>query len=259
MIEADRKLDQVLPVDSRLSTIIDGDLRCHRGETEISRSVNPAESILPRKVVEELNSDELVYHGIHPEVLAFIFDSVSECSHSLETGAGKSTLAFGARGSCHITITPADSEITVIRRFAEKHNIPLGSVTFVVEPSEQFLPSCNVNALDFVFIDGKHAFPWPMLDWFFTADKLRQGGIMLIDDVQLPSVSVLAEFMQVDPAWKMVQNFFGKTLAFEKLRPSIHEVSWHMQPFNMVSVSTPSLIRRIRGRISREVKKLTIH
>jgi Methyltransferase domain len=259
MIEPDRNSDQVHPVDNRLSAIIDGDLRCHRGETEINRSVDPVESILPREVVEELNSDKLVYHGIHPEVLAFIFDSVSESSHSLETGAGKSTLAFAARGSRHITITPADSEVIAIRRFAEKHDIPLGSVTFVVEPSEQFLPSCDINQLDLVFIDGKHAFPWPMLDWFFTADKLRQGGIMLIDDVQLPSVSVLAEFMQVDPAWKMVHNFFGKTVAFEKLRPSIHEVSWHMQPFNMVSVAPPSLIRRIRGRISREVKKRTVH
>ena len=159
MTEPDRNLDRVLPVDNRLSAIIDGILKCHRGETEISRSVDPTESILPRKVLEGLSSDELVYHGIHPEVLAFIFDSVSESSHSLETGAGKSTLAFATRRSRHITITPADSEIIAIRGFAEKHDIPLDSVTFIVERSEQFLPSCNVPPLDLVLVDGKACFP----------------------------------------------------------------------------------------------------
>ena len=107
----------------------------------------------------------------------------------------------------------------------------MGKVRFVQEPSERYLPRCEVEGLDLVLLDGKHAFPWPIVDWFFTADRLRKGGVMLIDDAQMHSVAVLADFMRVDPGWQLIRDFSGKTLAFRKVRESIHDVAWHMQPF----------------------------
>jgi hypothetical protein len=62
------------------------------------------------------------------------------------------------------------------------------------------LPRCQLANLDLILLDGKHAFPWPVVDWFYTADRLKQGGLMIIDDAQMRSVGVLRDFMAADPA-----------------------------------------------------------
>ena len=37
------------------------------------------------------------------------------------------------------------------------------------------------------------------MDWFITADKLKQSGIVVLDDLRMSSVSVLADFQR--PCW----------------------------------------------------------
>jgi hypothetical protein len=207
----------------------------HRAETEIVRAFDPAESFLPRKAAAHLSSAGLTCYGLEPEVLSFIADSVGEGSRTLETGAGCSTLVFAMRGCEHIAVTPSRPEIDSIARFAEERDISLSMVHFVEDSSDRYLPRCEARDLDLVLLDGKHAFPWPILDWFYTADRMRRGGVMLIDDAQLRSVAILAEFMTVDPGWQLARNFSGKALAFRKMRDSIHDVAWHMQPFTIAA------------------------
>jgi hypothetical protein len=144
-------------------------------------------------------------------------------------------------------------EIGLIREYASTNGIDLASVKFVPEPSEQYLPRGDESDLDLVLLDGKHAFPWPMVDWFFTADRLKQGGLMLLDDAQMRSVAVLAEFMLADPGWAFVCGFEGKTLAFRKVRKKVLDVAWHMQPWTVTTgpVSPPGLLRRIGSQIAR--------
>src|SRR6185437_13949823 len=165
----------------KLERIINAPLLCHRAETEITRKFDPAETLLPRSIAEELNTGCMVCYAISPEVLEFIASSVDECTRSLEVGAGKSTLVFALSKADHISITPAANEVAEIKHFAQQEAMPIDSVLFITEPSEHFLPRCEIKELDLVLIDGKHAFPWPILDWFFTADRLQKGGIMLLD------------------------------------------------------------------------------
>jgi hypothetical protein len=82
-----------------------------------------------------------------------------------------------------------------------------------------------------VLIDGKHAFPWPIIDWFYTAVKLREGGILILDDAEISSVSILKDFMCEDPHWELLKCFGRHAVAFRKLSMSIRDISWHMQPF----------------------------
>lgn len=227
----------------------------HRNETEIDRSFDPRESLLPYEAATKVASPGLTCYGIAPDVLSFIANTVGEESRTLETGAGCSTLVFAIRGSEHIAVTRSQSEITLITQYATQRKIPLSKVSFVQESSDRYLPRCEASALDLVLLDGKHAFPWPIVDWFFTADRLRKGGVMIIDDAQMRSVSILAEFMQVDPGWKLIRDFSGKTLAFRKIRDSVLDVAWHMQPFTVGqppgTPTNPSLLRRLAGRMNR--------
>jgi hypothetical protein len=119
------------------------------------------------------------------------------------------------------------------------------------------LPRCELADLDVVLLDGKHAFPWPMVDWFYTADRLKQGGLMIVDDVQMRSVGLLYNFMATDSAWNLVRDFTAKTLVFRKMRPLVHDIAWHMQPWNMVRWSSSTSLRhKLLGRVYRKIRRL---
>jgi predicted O-methyltransferase YrrM len=225
----------------------------HASETEVQRTFAPGESFLPEAEARKLAASGLTCYGIGEDVLRFIADSVGEGSRTLETGAGCSTLVFAIRKARHTAVTPSETEIRLIREYANSNGIKLADVNFVPEPSERYLPRCDESDLDLVLLDGKHAFPWPMVDWFFTADRVKRGGLMLLDDVQMRSVTVLAEFMSSDPGWQFVRGFAGKTLAFRKVRDKVLDVAWHMQPWTVHSSSdkAPHILQRIRRRIGR--------
>ncbi|MGH9434222.1 MAG: class I SAM-dependent methyltransferase [Terriglobia bacterium] len=203
----------------------------HRGETETKCPISASETILRGRALEGVAKKLPACYGISEETAKFIYDSISKQSKTLETGSGISTLVFALRMASHTVITPNESEISAIKDYANKNQIPLGTVEFVCESSDQYLPRSPIQGLDLVLIDGKHAFPWPAIDWFYTADKLKQGGIVLLDDVEMRSVAILKDFMRVDPRWELTKSFGGHAIAFRKTARSAHDVAWHMQPF----------------------------
>jgi hypothetical protein len=203
----------------------------HRAETEIKRKFSPEESYLPPRAASALAFGPKTCYAISFDVCRFIQDSVAPGSKTLEIGAGMSTLAFALQGTTHFAVTPNEDEVLVIREYARSRSIDLGTTTFVVQESERYLPNCDLGDFDVILIDGKHAFPWPIIDWFYTADRLKNGGYMIIDDVGLNSVSILVEFLNSDPRWQLKKNFSDKTIVFKKLVENVHDVAWHMQPY----------------------------
>jgi len=245
--------------NQRLAAIVSDRPVFHRSETEIVRSFEPEESLLPRAEAQRLASGALVCYAIDKEVLSFIADNVGPTSRTLETGAGCSTLVFALRQSDHTAITPDADEIARIRAYAAEHDIDTTRVKFIAQPSEGYLPQCEGGPLDLVLIDGKHAFPWPIIDWFYTADRLEPGGFMMLDDAEMSSVRLLVEFLGSDHCWKPVHDFGGKTVVFKKLVKSVHDTAWHMQPFVVArqpNRPNASLLARIWRRIKTQRSRL---
>lgn len=203
----------------------------HSGETETKREIAARDTIFRGAVLENFNKAVPTCCGIGPDVARFIYESVSEESLTLETGSGLSTLVFALKGARHAVVTPNENEFIQIRAYARENRISLDHVEFVAMASDDYLPQCPLTKLDFVFIDGKHAFPWPILDWFYTADKLKVGGICLLDDLELASVALLIDFLSEDPHWERFRSFRRRSMAFRKLDGPVHDVAWHMQPY----------------------------
>jgi len=222
----------------------------HERETELQRPFEPGESLLPGGSARKLATSDLTCYGLGEAALRFIADNVGKGSRTLETGAGCSTLVFALQKAEHTAVTPSRKEIGRIREYAGENGIGLETVRFVPETSEAYLPRCDHSDLDLVLIDGKHAFPWPMLDWFFTAERLKLGGWMLLDDTRMRSVSVLAEFLSVDTGWEKARDW-GKTLAFRKIRDKVLDVAWHMQPWTIGARSgrAGGIFRKIHERL----------
>jgi predicted O-methyltransferase YrrM len=123
---------------------------------------------------------------------------------SLETGFayGVSTLfiveALRQNGSGHhVVIDP--HELTRYDGLGLRHLEEAGLaryVTFHDEPSERCLPRLVSEGLriDFAFVDGQHLFDHVVTECLFLAQLLRAGGILVIDDTNLPGVGRACDF-----------------------------------------------------------------
>ena len=156
-------------------------------------------------------------------------------SRTLETGSGVSTILFAAWGTHHVSVTPGPEEAEAIQAYCQAHHLPTDRLTFDLRSSDVALPDLGRDGLDrggldLVLIDGGHGFPTPMIDWYFGARHLRSGGVVVVDDLQLPAVRVLVDFLESDARWKRVAGT-SKWAGFERLGAEDLLEDWYMQPF----------------------------
>jgi len=147
------------------------------------------------------------------DVLAYIVETVRPGMVTLETGVGYSTLAFAIAGSSHTCVTSQREQASRVELYCRRIAVERANLRFICESSDFALARKGVvpPSLDFVFIDGAHRFPFPCLDWHYTERSLRLGGIVGIDDCDIPSVRVLHDFLAGEPEWEMVQRFVRST------------------------------------------------
>ena len=144
--------------------------------------------------------------GLAEDVLTFINDHVGASSRTLETGAGLSTILFASKGAEHTCIMPDEEIVKRIRDYSSKHQISLQKVTFVIDKSENALPALALSDLDMVLIDGRHGFPAPFIDWYYTAPLLKLNGLLVVDDTQLWTGDVLRKFLLSEPEWSLKKD-----------------------------------------------------
>lgn len=194
----------------------------------------------PSVSIDELLADPPALHtdaagqpiswGLPVDVLRFLHGVVDGNSRTLETGAGLSTIVFALRRTLHICVAPDRDQTERIAQFCAARGVGLDRVHFHVEPSELALPRLDAPDLDLVLIDGRHAFPSPFLDWYYSARLLKIGGLVVVDDTQLWTGRVLSEFLDLEPEWQL-ERAFSKTVVFRKLAEGSHAKEWTEQPF----------------------------
>jgi hypothetical protein len=145
---------------------------------------------------------------------------------TLETGAGASTLVFAAAGTEHEAVTPVEAERERILAECERRGISAERVTFHIGPSQEVLPVLDPRPLDLVLIDGAHGFPYPILDWWFLAPRLRVGGLLIVDDAYLPPVGLLVDFLRAQAAWEVAARPGRRTVVFRKLAEAEPGPDW---------------------------------
>jgi hypothetical protein len=160
---------------------------------------------------------ESEFWGLAWEALAWLERNVEPGMATLETGAGASTMVFAARGATHAAVTPSQDEADRIRRACTERGIDAAGVTFHIGRSQDVLPALSVPPLDLVLVDGAHGFPYPVLDWWNLAPRLRTGGRMLLDDAYLPAVAGIVDFARASPAWELEEPASFRTACIRKL------------------------------------------
>jgi hypothetical protein len=167
------------------------------------------------------------YLGLQWDALAWLEGNVRPGMTTLETGSGASTVVFAARGAAHTAISPVPDEHERIRAYCAAHGIPTDKLRFIADSSHTALMrDWTPEPLDVVLIDGAHGFPFPVLDWTYTAPHLRAGGRVLVDDAYQPAVNMLVRYLRSDPAWELETVPGHRTPVFRKLRDEPLRADW---------------------------------
>jgi hypothetical protein len=93
-----------------------------------------------------------------------------------------------------------------------------------------FSKGCNDQIASLCFIDGSHSIPAVFSDYCHMNSLLRQGGVLVVDDIQLPGPQLLVQMLtQLSGDWENVGEF-TKGVAFQKLN---HRPYWPSNMENM--------------------------
>ena len=138
-------------------------------------------------------------------------------------------------------MVPDQDQVDRLCEYCSTNNISLENVDFLLDRSEIILPTLDIKPLDLVLIDGRHAFPTPFIDWFYTAPSLKLGGRLLIDDTHLWTGSILTDFLSSDEDWELEKDFAGRAALFVKRRSGGEQKWWGEQPY--VVTNSQSTIR----------------
>jgi hypothetical protein len=123
-------------------------------------------------------------------------------------------------------ITPDEGERERIRKECERRQISTARVSFRIGTSHEVLPTLPHRPLDLALIDGAHGFPYPILDWWHLAPRLRVGGRFLVDDCYMPPVAALVDFLRADAGWEVAAAPGRRTIVMRKLADSLPEFDW---------------------------------
>lgn len=212
--------------------------------------------------LDELCRDGVAFHGwdetvevdwhLNTDVVRFIHSVVDGGARTLETGCGYSTIAFALAGAHHMVISPFAFEHDRIKQWCSTRGISLDRLDFIAAESQAVLPGLESGPLDLVLIDGDHAFPVPFIDWFYAAQRLRPGGLCIVDDTHVRTGTILRDFLRREVGRWRVHTRFPTTVVFEKLTPIVLDSGgWASQPYcervvGMNLRSIPLLIGEVR-------------
>jgi predicted O-methyltransferase YrrM len=166
------------------------------------------------------------FWGLAWPALRWLEREVRPGMRTLETGSGASTLAFAAGGADHVAITPNAREEEAVRAQADRLDIDHRRVQFAIGPSHEVLPQLEPSPLDLVLVDGAHGFPYPLLDWWYIAPRLRIGARVLLDDAYMPPVATLVDALGAQSAWEIAETVGYRTVVVRKLADELPPFDW---------------------------------
>jgi hypothetical protein len=121
---------------------------------------------------------------------------------SVETGCGATTLLISQLSENH-TVFALDiaASVTNVRRSPLLRE---GVVTFIEGPSQLTLRQHSFSEkLHLVLLDGPHAYPFPDLEYYTLYPHLATGALLILDDIQIPTINNLYRFLRRDRMFQL--------------------------------------------------------
>jgi len=214
--------------------------------------------------ITNLPSDFHEAGTISLEVLKTITKYVKELgsiSQSVETGSGKTTLLFSHLSENHLVFAfdEGDRSISSVK---QSELFKAENVTFIEGPTQKTLPQYNfTKKFQLALIDGPHGYPFPDLEYYYFYPNIVEGGLLLVDDIQIPTVHRMFEIIKAEDMFRLltvVDNmaFFRRTDS-----PLINPFrdDWWLQGYNRSHIKRLQKRKKIVKSIPEIVKKNIPH
>lgn len=126
--------------------------------------------------------------------------------HSIETGTGRTTLLFSHFSQRHEVFTkdddPGDDSLAKVRGCSLFNP---AATTFVLGRTQETVVGRDFGTVNVACIDGPHAYPFPDLEYWSIYPYLVPGSLLVIDDLQMPSIANMWEVLSADRMYEVVQ------------------------------------------------------
>jgi hypothetical protein len=133
----------------------------------------------------------------------------TKVDRTAETGCGKSTIIFSNASSHHSVFCIDDREHgqeSSINFFMDCPLTQKERVHLILGPTQITLPKHVHSApYDVVLIDGPHGYPFPEIEYYYFYPHIREGGMLIIDDVHIATIGRLADFIAEDEMFDFVE------------------------------------------------------
>lgn len=192
-----------------------------------------------RELLNEISQLPADWHGSGSmsqkilEAILFYAEQLDQVNYTAETGAGKTTLLFSNISKNHIvfaldnwgSLSAAKSSALLLK----------DNIEFIEGPTQKTLPNYSFNNnFDIVLLDGPHGYPFPDLEYFYFYPHIATGGLLLMDDISIPSITRMYEILKNDEMWKFV-DMIEKLAIFKRTNAPLidpYSDSWWLQGYN---------------------------
>jgi hypothetical protein len=184
-----------------------------------------------------------------------------EIGHSMETGTGKTTLLLSHLSRGH-KVFAKDGEDRSLTKVRDAPLLNVDTVKFIEGPTQATLPRYVFDRkLQFALIDGPHGYPFPDLEYYFIYPHLETGGLLLIDDIQIPTIRHLFNFLKEDEMFRLLEVVHN-TAFFRRTAAPVFDPEgdgWWLQNYNTRRPQVEPLERKLRrlwGRGNRRARRV---
>jgi len=189
-----------------------------------------------------------VNEGLHkcgtfgPRALTALAQHLSKTPirYSAETGSGSSTLLFSHCSEQH-TVFSLDHGGSVANVKASPM-LRADHVVWVEGPTQLTLPAYRFqNKLQAALIDGPHGYPFPDLEYYYLYQQLEPEALLIIDDIQIPTIHNLFEFLKQEEMFTL-DEVVDTTAFFVRSNAPMFcptEDGWWLQGYNKRPLTTP--------------------
>lgn len=182
--------------------------------------------------ISTLPRDFHVAGTVGPQLLRALAD-MGPLDRTMETGTGRTTLLLSHLARRHTCFTmDCGGSLNAVR------GSPLlrrDVVEFVEGPTQTTLPRYAFDGpLDLALLDGPHGFPFVQMEYWCVYPHLAKGGLLLVDDIHIPSVRMLFDFLRDEPMFRL-RSVVEKTAIFVRTdAPATDPLSggWQEQGYN---------------------------
>lgn len=212
---------------------------------------------MDRALLQQISDIAPTLHGagtIPAEALTALARHASSrrIAHSAETGCGASTLLLSHLSDHHLAFAvDAGNSLTNVK---SSPMLRPGTVEFVDGPTQLTVPRFEFkHTFQLVLIDGPHGWPFPDLEYYYFYPRIDEGGLLAIDDIQIPTVTRMFEILRSDAMWELREVVTNTAFFVRTQAPAICPTGddWEKQGYNATRRNP-----RPRGLVARAIARL---